>query len=138
MKGADPVQRRRDFRIHAPRGTMLKCRQPVAAFTMQVLDISLGGMLGAHGHIGKTSREAPFETGQPLEQLLLYFPGDRPEAAIRIKSARIIREEDGTDPACYRYGIEFTEVTTRQRKRLLDRIYYYQRQFLRQRLDINL
>ena len=132
---AQGAQRRRNFRILAPPGTQLL---PEQYPPLDVIDISLGGILCARVRVSIEPPPSCLEMGLELVGMNLAFPGDGQSKRVSIEKGCIIREDRETDPSCCRYGIAFTHIAPEERRRLLQQIYHYQRLFLQQRLNINL
>lgn len=132
-------QRRELFRLDAPTGTRLCLKQNAEQQELDVINISLGGMLAAlvqtrTGHLDK----APFADQQFLTDIELVFPPEVMPQPIRIKTVQVRRQEKKSKKSGFEVGLEFCEISTGEKKRLTDLIYQMQRQRLRNRLPQNI
>jgi len=128
-------QRRKFFRLEAPDGTMVAfvCRQ--SECHEHVVDISVGGALVAMVCCENDSQNGlPFEIGDVLKDVELFFPSVAGETRVKIKKAIVVRFDHGAADAAPCCGLEFIEVDQGQINALTEFIYTYQRKLLRSRL----
>jgi c-di-GMP-binding flagellar brake protein YcgR len=127
-------QRRRDFRLAVPPGIMLRFEDGSEAVEMTVVDISIGGaaVMKEKGLL----RESLLTTGRKLKDIELVFPFDEEDKRIRIKMSLVVRSKPHPVTGQNHYAIHFTHIDRDEEKALIDVIYRYQRQLLRQRRHI--
>ncbi len=130
------IQRRRHFRMPTPPGVRLNVTLGNAPRVLEVVNISLGGLLGVLGRLKKEINTDPVMTvGQLFYDLNVLCPGseDGPEAAIHIKKAIVRRVEIDSEAYRHRYALEFLTIANRDVRALTQFIYRLQREFLRRR-----
>ncbi len=133
------LQRRKNFRIDVPEGTHIRVRGGAAEFERQVLDVSLGGTLIVIA-LEKEDQQMPsiLGVGDELMNLELIFPFDQGGKVVRVQKAEVVRlEGDGSD-GLHQCAMEFTKIRMGDEKSLTEIIYNVQRQFLRERLKVDL
>lgn len=131
-------QRRRQFRISTPAGSMLRFKLDSTGYELKVIDISLGGSLGVlAGTAKKDSRNADLARTQHIEALELNFPPEYDGIRVTITRAEIKRFKRYPQSNRYEYALEFQEIDSINTKRLNEQIYRFQREFLRRRLRVN-
>jgi c-di-GMP-binding flagellar brake protein YcgR len=129
-------QRRRQFRISAPPGSVLRFELNAVRYELKIIDISLGGTLGVlAGSAQENSRNSHLEQTRQIETLKLSFASDNEQIQVIIKRAEVKRLKH--NPHHYEYALEFKDIDSRNKKKLNDLIYRFQREFLRKRLRIN-
>ena len=131
-------QRRKNFRLEAPEGTVVKILIAGQEFQEKVFDVSLGGALIALRCLADECQgELPFQVGDFIEDLRLILPDDPAEIQIDIKKAEVMRLDD-TDPMAKTCcGLKFIEIDKHQAEVLTQYIYQSQRQFLKNRLRVD-
>jgi c-di-GMP-binding flagellar brake protein YcgR len=131
-------QRRRQFRISAPLGSMLRFKLISTDYELKVIDISLGGSLGVlAGASKKNSKDLNRLQTKTVEDLELYFPTENEHILVTIKNAELKRFKRNPRTNQYEYALEFKTMDSFNKKRLNDLIYRFQREFLRKRLRVN-
>ncbi|MFZ0243756.1 MAG: PilZ domain-containing protein [Desulfobacterales bacterium] len=128
-------QRRKFFRLEAPDDTTVTFVYQQSACRQRVVDISMGGALVAIVCCEDDKRnEPPFQLGDILEDVDLFFPSVAGETRVKIKKAIVVRFDNGASTAAPCCGLEFIEVDQGQFNALTEFIYTYQRKLLRTRL----
>lgn len=133
------LQRRKNFRIEAPEGTYIRVENGPDSFRRQVLDVSLGGTLIVVA-LEKEDRETMpnLEVGDELQNLELNFSSGPQRKMVRIQKAEVVRLDEEEALGLHQCAIEFTRLRMGEEKTLTDIIYQVQRQFLRERLKVDL
>ncbi len=132
-------QRREVFRIDAPPGTRLCFTADDQQLELEVLNISVGGSLAAWVQTeAGISKNPPLATSQTLEDVTLIFPVDIIRRPIQVDSVQIKRIERDPETQRFEAGLEFSNISKHEQKRLTDLIYELQRQYLRHRLPLDL
>jgi len=129
------TQRRRHFRLTPPLGTLLYINAKPTIRKMNVVDVSEGGLLGALANKGAPMSEDPlFKVGQHLKGIELIFPAEVETILVQIKEAVIRRL--GRDPVTGRdtCAFQFIDIEKYPRKTIIELIYQFQRDILRNRL----
>jgi c-di-GMP-binding flagellar brake protein YcgR len=101
---------------------------------MNVIDVSQGGALGALANQRVPMSEDPvFKVGNKLKDIELVFPGEAETIMVQIKDAVIRRL--GKDHVTGRdiCAFQFMHIEKYPRKTLLELIYQFQRNILRNR-----
>ncbi len=131
-------QRRRQFRVSAPLGSILRFKLNSTGYELKVIDISLGGSLGVlAGASKKNSKDLNRLQTKTVEDLELYFPTENEHILVTIKGAELKRFKRNPRTNQYEYALEFKMMDSINKKRLNDLIYKFQREFLRKRLRVN-
>lgn len=131
-------QRRRQFRISAPQGSVLRFELNAVRYELKIIDISMGGSLGVlAGSAQKNSRDSHLEQIRQIETLELSFASDNEQIQVIIKRAEVKRLKRNPLTHQYEYALEFKDIDSFNKKKLNDLIYRFQREFLRKRLPIN-
>jgi c-di-GMP-binding flagellar brake protein YcgR len=135
-------QRRENFRLDAPMGAKLHLKGAPTEHEMSVINISLGGTSGVvidsiRKKRGTGRRDPIFKTGETLRHLQLRFPSKERELTVNIKKSVVRRVEEIPRMNRYRYGLQFTEMEKKEGITLTKLIYKFQREYLRNRLPIN-
>ena len=129
------LQRRKNFRLEAPDGSIIDFKIDETRCKEKVIDVSLGGALVSLVCFGDASLEdLPFQPGDMLEEIELVFPGEYEEQRIYIEKATVVRIQDGRQDARICCGLQFRKIDKSQIEALTDFIYNYQRRYLRTRL----
>ena len=132
-------QRRELFRIDAPQGTHIHFEKDGVRFELKVMNISIGGSLAAWVQTrSEMPGNSPPEVTQRLEDVTLVFPAEILQRPIQIKALEIKRIEQKSQQNRYELGLEFSEISNSEKRRLTDLIYELQRQYLRHRLPADL
>jgi c-di-GMP-binding flagellar brake protein YcgR len=130
-------QRRKLFRLEAPHGTQLYFKVKDIRYRLLVINISLGGTLGAMVSLTKQmEQELKPYTSKKLENAELLFPSEdhqKADAIVKIKSCHIIRLERNPATGKFQCAIEFKEISEAEQKKLTDLFYKWQRDYLRKR-----
>lgn len=128
------VQRRKDFRLTVLPGTRILYETPTAHGIIKVIDISLGGSLGAIVRLRATGRTGSFlKEGGVLKDLHLEIPVENTTRNIRIGKASIRRIEQPAGSVRPRCALSFLEIQPDQKKRLVETVYALQRIYLQNR-----
>jgi c-di-GMP-binding flagellar brake protein YcgR len=131
-------QRRRQFRISAPAGSIISFHLQSARYELKIIDISLGGSLGVLA--GTAQKNSPknrlLQTGL-VDTLELNFPSGNERVQVIVNRAKVIRLERNPRIKRYEFALEFHEIDSINKRKLNDLIYKFQREFLRKRLPIN-
>jgi hypothetical protein len=131
------IQRREYFRLEVPMGTKLFFRTATAQCEMDVIDVSVGGVLGVFVNLkNEIEKGSKLEAGETLGDLQLVFPSKEEELGVYIKGSLIKRVEKDPQTKRYRYALQFTEIQKSEEKALLQIIFRFQREFLRKRLPL--
>ena len=132
-------QRREVFRIDAPPGTRLCFTADAQQLELEVLNISIGGSLAAWVQTeADISKNSPLTASQMLENVALVFPVEIMRRPIQVDSVQIKRIEHDPETQRFEAGLEFSNISKHEQKRLTDLIYELQRQYLRHRLPLEL
>ena len=131
-------QRRKNFRLEAPAGTVAKLYIENQEYQEKVFDVSLGGALIELKCLTDECQDnLPFQVGDFIENLRLILPAEPSEVIIDIKKAEVMRLDE-TDPLAKTCcGLKFIEVDKQQTEALTEYIYRSQRQFLKNRLRVD-
>jgi c-di-GMP-binding flagellar brake protein YcgR len=130
----DRYQRRKLYRLEAPPGTRFYFQFNGTLYELLVINMSLGGSLGALVRLNKTM-ETQLEAYSPktLENVNLEFPLNGGDSKVNIKQCRIIRREKNPLTQKYEMALEFKEITETEEKKFTEIFYNLQRNFLRKR-----
>jgi hypothetical protein len=132
-------QRRKDFRLEVPPGTMLQVRVNSKLRKMTVLDVSLGGTLIAlYGSMPESENKHFFKVGEVFEDIELLLPIDEKFFKTKINKAAIVRVVKGSLKPKTCCGLQFVSIDKNEEKALTKFIYKYQQRFLRKRVRLNL
>ncbi len=129
-------QRRHFFRLEAPPGTRLDLPIEGTRYRLLVIDVSLGGTLGALVSLTKKMEsELRLDRHQSLESVELMFPGkdNDEDSKVYIKKCRIARNRKNPLNRKYECALEFTEIDKEQQKKFSVLFYRWQRDYLRKR-----
>ena len=131
------IQRRRNFRLQAPMGTVLTLRQLEPPVKLLVVDFSLGGLLCMVESLraGKDKRRQLFK-GRTLNNIDLTFEEAEKTVLIRIRRARIVRTGRNPNTNHEQYAFEFIAIDRAEEKKLTQVLYGMQRKLLRQRVSL--
>ena len=132
------LQRRRLFRIKAPKGTKLCFAEGPLQYELQVINISLGGSLGAIVQTNRQVSAAPFAAEQVVNDVELVFPQNIKRQPVKIKTMQIKRIKKNMETTRFEVAFEFNEINKKNETLLNDLIYQLQRQYLRHRLPLDL
>ncbi len=130
------LQRRKNFRIDAIPGTRLFFTSRKVEGQMDLINISLGGVLGLLKKHGKKDLTGSlFKANQRLYKIRIVFPADNIVEAqtVNIRKAEVRRIERDKERKQYKYALEFTEIDKEELRGLTNAIYHIQRQFLQKR-----
>lgn len=131
-------QRRKLFRIKAPDGTKLCFNVQLSPQELDVIDMSLGGSLAAVVQTDKHILKNPaFSDSNVLHDIELVFPAEISRQPIKIKTAQIKRMKKNPETRRYEMAFEFNKISKRDERLLTELIYRLQRQYLRQRLPLD-
>jgi c-di-GMP-binding flagellar brake protein YcgR len=132
------IQRREHFRLRVPMGTKLFFGTAMAQYEMDVIDVSVGGVLGVFVNLKKEiEKDSNLAAGKILGDLRLVFPSEKEDLGVHIKGSLVKRVEKDSQTKRYRYALQFTAIEKGEEKALLQIIYRFQREFLRKRLPIH-
>ena len=129
-------QRRKYFRLEAPHGTKLYFKIKDTSFNLLVINVSLGGTLGAM--VGLTKElELAFQKKSlnMLEFVELIFPNNEnnEDYRVNIKQCKIRRQLINPKTRKLEWAIEFEEIAEDQQKQLKAILYQWQRDYLKRR-----
>ena len=130
------LQRRRNFRVNAPPGSLITFKIKKVQGVMGMINISLGGVFGALlQHNVEEAKGSILRMDQRVLNLSLYFPADdeMPDQVIVIRRSEIRRVEHDKDRNLFRYALEFMDIDRHEHKKLTQAIYHMQRQQLKRR-----
>ena len=133
-KTIERIQRREHFRLEVLTGTKLYFKATSTKHVMNVINISMGGVLGVLASAEKgTAKGSILDDGQQLRHIQMVFPSEGEDLRVHIKKALVIRGEEAGSTSKYRYALRFTDMEKDEDKKLISLIYRFQRQFLRRR-----
>jgi c-di-GMP-binding flagellar brake protein YcgR len=129
-------QRRKYFRLEAPHGTKLYFKINDTSFNLLVINVSLGGTLGAM--VGLTKEmELAFQKNSVnmLEFVELIFPScdNDEDYRVNIKQCKIRRQLVNPKTRKLECAIEFEQIAEDQQKQLKAIFYQWQRDYLKRR-----
>ncbi len=130
------IQRRRDFRMQTPPGTRLLIKHEKIHAILHLINVSLGGAFGVmKKHNLRNTNEPIFAVDETVTNAGIIVPEgtDRKEMVIIIKTAVVRRIERDRQSKRYRYAFEFDEMDAKEKHKLTQSIYYFQRLFLQRR-----
>ena len=133
-------QRRKYFRLEAPHGTRLYFKINGRCFNLLVINISLGGTLGAMVSLTKEMElELQKKASNMLEFVELKFPDSDNDknASVNIKQCKIIRQRIDPKSRILECAIEFEEIAEDQQTQLKTLFYQWQRNYLKRRKRFN-
>lgn len=131
-------QRRKLYRLTAPSGTKLYVNLHSNRYELEVIDISLGGSLGVLAGIQHGDQQDPILSYAGIfENVEVVFPPEEENLRVAIKSAKVKRLGESPLTKQHEYALQFLEIDQIQTKILTDLIYRFQREFLRNRLRLN-
>lgn len=132
-------QRRKLYRLAAPSGTKLYICLHSKRYELKVIDISLGGSLGVLVGIRHGDQQDPILSYTGIfENVEVIFPPEEEDLRVTIKSAKVKRLGENPLTKQLEYALQFLDIDQTHEKILTDLIYRFQREFLRNRLRINL
>ncbi len=129
------VQRRRHFRLSPPLGTLLLINAKPLIHQMNVIDISEGGVLVALKKGVPTDEGSLFKVGRHLKVLELIFPDEKDTVLVQIKEAVIKRRGKDLVTGRDTCALQFVDIEKYSRKTLVELIYQFQRNILRNRMS---
>jgi c-di-GMP-binding flagellar brake protein YcgR len=130
------IQRRKNFRMETPLGTKMFLKSGKIHAVFSLINISLGGAYGTlTKHNVKHNSGTILEVKESVENLGIYVPENKcwAELIIIIKRAEVRRIDYDKNRKIYKYAFEFMEMATNEKKKLVQSIYHFQRQFLQRR-----
>jgi c-di-GMP-binding flagellar brake protein YcgR len=131
-------QRRKLYRLTAPSGTELHLNLHAKRYELQVIDISLGGALGVLAGIQHGNQQDPILSYTGIfKNIEVVFPPKEENLRVAVKSAKVKRLGENPLTNQHEYALQFLEMDQIQTKTLTDLIYRFQREFLRNRLRVN-
>jgi c-di-GMP-binding flagellar brake protein YcgR len=131
------LQRRRLFRIEAPKGTRLCFTLHAVQYELRVINISLGGSLSAVVQTNRQGSAPPLTPAQVLTEVELIFPQNLKRQPVKIKTVQIKRMKKNPETTHVEVAFEFYELSKGNEILLNDLIYRLQRQYLRKRLPLD-
>ena len=132
----DRIQRRKDFRMQTPSGTRLLIKHDKIHAILNLINISLGGAFAVmKKHNLKNVNEPIFALDESVTNARIIVPEgtDRKEMVIIIQTAIVRRIERDRQSKRFRYAFEFKDMDAREKHKLTQSIYYFQRLFLQRR-----
>ncbi len=124
-------QRRKNFRLEAPLGTVIKFSRNGKKYEANVINVSTGGALIS---LPRRSSERPqLELNEYIKALNLVFPSDEERLIVHIKEALIKRVQKDLDRGHYLYALQFTDMEKEETNLLQELIFKFQREYLRKR-----
>ena len=131
-------QRRKLYRLTAPSGTKLYVNLHSKRYELKVIDISLGGSLGVLAGIQHGDPQDPILSYIGIfEDVEIVFPSEEENLKVTIRSAKVKRLGQNPLTKQHEYALQFLEIDQIHAKILTDLIYRFQREFLRNRLRVN-
>ncbi|RJQ86493.1 MAG: hypothetical protein C4519_01885 [Desulfobacteraceae bacterium] len=130
------IQRRKNFRMETPIGAKMFLKIEKTKAVLGLVNISLGGTLGA---LLKPNHRVLHGSLLALEQKIfnagIFVPadGEIAEQLIIIQKSEVRRIEHDMERNIYRYAFEFMDIEPKEKKKLTQSIYHFQRQFLKRR-----
>ena len=127
-------QRRSDFRMETPPGTILEFTKADVQGSLDLINISISGILGLLAEPRKAGvRSAPLKVGDILTELRIFLPmgQDGESHHVKVKRAVVRRTEQDSQRRILRYAMEFLHVTPAEERKLVQFVYQLQRRFLR-------
>jgi c-di-GMP-binding flagellar brake protein YcgR len=129
------IQQRNNFRIEAPKKSLLEVTLEAKRYHLILENISLGGAFCRARRSLKAGLEhLPVKEDTRLEELRLVVPMDGKPAEIYVQRCRVARIVKDPDKRLLGYGIEFLEMSRQEKTHLTRIIYELQRRFLKHRL----
>ena len=102
---------------------------------MNVINISLGGLLGAYATIkNMQNNKKIIDQGKFLTDIQLIFPYKNDILCITIKESEVKRVKQGSRHKQLQYALQFISLENTQKEKLIEILYEYQAQLLRERL----
>ncbi len=128
-------QHRRNFRIEVPPNTFLYFSHQDRKHTLSVVNLSLGGSLGALVQQEKNgSSRLNIAIGDTIENVKLVFRNGPLTRQFNILKARVVRTEEKQAPPIFCLACEFLEMDKENERKLTEIIFELQRQILRKRI----
>ena len=127
----EKTQRREHFRIEVPLGTKLHFEKKSARFEMNVIDISLKGVL-----VNSIQKNAILKSGEELIDVQLVFPSEKENLTVHIKKVSVKRAGKNAAMERYTYGLFFAILEKNEETVLTKIIYELQRKLLQKRQRI--
>lgn len=130
------LQRRKNFRINTPVGSRLMFSAGELKGTIKLINISAGGAFGVlFRHNAKAVKGSVLSKDQVVGNIAIDLPADKntENRLIIIRRAEVRRIEHDPVKKMYRYAFEFTDIEKEEKKKLVQSIYYLQRQYLQRR-----
>ncbi len=129
------LQRRRNFRLLTPPGTRMFFQSKQLKGTLEVINISLGGVFGILRQKEISSSKHPvLKVSQPVFKINIVFPGRMPQdGEIQIQKAEVVRVERDKENYKHRYALEFKHIDKEELQKLVEIIYQLQREYLQRR-----
>jgi hypothetical protein len=129
------IQQRNNFRIDAPKKSLLEVTLKEKRHLLVLENISLGGAFCRARRSLKTGlAPLPVKVHSQIEELRLVILIDGEPSEIFVQRGRIARIVRDPDKRLLAYGIEFLEIGRQEKTRLTRVIYDLQRRFLKHRL----
>ena len=129
------LQRRNDFRLTVPGGTKIHLEFDEIEYEMSVINISLGGLLGAYATFrDNLEKKYIYEVGNILRNLLLIFPYKNDYSYIKIRESEVKRIKPDSRYKQIFYALQFLSIDKIEKEKLVKLLYEYQAQLLRERL----
>jgi hypothetical protein len=119
-------QRRKDFRLQAPAGTVMRFTVQSIPHETSVINISTGGAL-----LALNKGDLSISVGRRVKNLAFLFPSGKGQRQIRVKEAEIRRLNRDSTTGKTHCALQFTGIEPVEKSALNDLIYHFQRVFPR-------
>ena len=127
-------QQRKNFRIEVPPNTILYFSHQNQKYTLSVVNLSLGGSLGAFMRKGGGATPMEVSVGDIIEQLKLVFRNGPLTRQLSILKAKVVRTEQKSTSEDMFLACEFLQMDKENERKLTEIIFELQRQILRKRI----
>jgi c-di-GMP-binding flagellar brake protein YcgR len=102
---------------------------------MNVINISLGGLLGQYATIkSDTEYYNDIKVGKILNDIEIVFPYKNEDTYIKINKSEVKRINQDSKLKQTHYALQFVSIDKIERNKLVELLYEYQAQLLRERL----
>jgi hypothetical protein len=119
-------QRRKEFRLPAPVGTVMRFTVQSIPHETSVINISTEGAL-----LALNRGDLSVDVGRRVKNLSFLFPSGKGQRQIRVKEAEIRRLDRDSTSGKTHCALRFTGIEPVEKSALNDLIYHFQRVFLR-------
>ncbi len=124
-------QRRKNFRLEAPLGTILTFTKDDKKYEANVINISIGGALVSLPR--KSSSRPQLEMNEYIKSININFPSNEEKLLVHVREALIKRVQKDLERGQYLFAIQFTDIAREESNLLQELIFRFQREYLRKR-----